>query len=99
MTQTGESRKIETAIASPNFSVGLDPVIFKERKQRWLEATELMRRQKLFMINRFAKYEFTTDEDGPNTMRMILPKEVQGMVDYIDERINEAAKEIIGQGA
>lgn len=93
-----KDQKLKTPIASPNFSVGLDPVIFKERKQRWIDTTELMRRQKLFMINRFAKYEFTTCKDGPNAMRMILPKEVQEMVDYIDERINEVAKEIIGQG-
>lgn len=98
MPDKEETPETKTAICQSNFSAGLDPVIFKERKERWWEVTALMREQKLFIINKFSRYEFTTCKDGPNTMRMILTKEAQEMVDYLDMRIDEAAKNIIGQG-
>ncbi len=81
---------------SPSLT-GLDPVIFKERKQRWLDATELLRDQRLAIYQTYATQTLVIKDERIEAI-FELPEVMKDMVDYIDQQIVESAKEIVGKG-
>ena len=90
---------IEKTINKRTLNDCLDPVIFKERKQRWWAATETLRKQKLYIFEQFGKQTVAKSADGVVVLTIELPEVMRDMVEYVDEQIEEAAREIIGQGA
>ena len=88
----------ETTNNKSAFSEGLCPSIIQERKQRWLDATETLRKQKQFIFDTYSHIEVIETGNGAK-VNITLPDAMRDMVRHIDDEIQIAANDIIGKGA
>jgi hypothetical protein len=92
-----EAQNKDTVLQS-KFNNGLCPSIIQERKQRWLDATETLRKQKQYIFDHYCCIEII--ETGDKTeVNINLPDAMKYMIKHIDDEIQIAAIDIIGKGA